>query len=185
MTQISRAGIRELLGEIIQWRERADRGDHAARGGGAEVSEREVGTIRREDREHVAFRESARGESGGDALDAGGERGIRKHAAGWSVDERGFVAERARASENEFVERDVGDHDVGVGAAMDHLAKMRLPVTRHKLEARVGPSTAETARLASERMVPLCVSGPTHASRYYTLSCHTRRFSGTKAYTRS
>ena len=82
--------------------------------------ERKLGAVRREQAEDVAFLEPVGGESRRDALHRGAELAVGHGAAGGSVDQRGFLTERACPRQHKAMQRDVRHPHVGIRTPKNH-----------------------------------------------------------------
>src|SRR5690348_14166525 len=98
--------------------------------------ERELGTVRREQTQHVAGPEAPGGEAGGDAVDPDGELRVGERPAGRGIDERGLVTPRRRLPQYETVQREVRDRDVAMRALEDHgPLRCRISALRCRISA--------------------------------------------------
>src|SRR6476661_9314657 len=83
-------------------------------------------TVWTQDAANVALLEPTLGKIVGRNADRISELFVSKRASGWTVDQRGFVAELLRAMQNERRERSFRDRDIGIGSFNDHLCSNRI-----------------------------------------------------------
>ncbi len=107
------AGVADLGGDLVGRVERVDPGHDPAGGHRAVAAEQPFRSVGRQDREHVALAQTARGQPGGDPSDAERQLGVGERAPGGAVDHRRVACPRRCGTEQELRQRESGYPQVG------------------------------------------------------------------------
>ena len=118
--QEARAGILELVDQVIGRIERVDRGVDAAQPGRAEKCDPVLRHIGHEDGEHIALAETAFGEPGREPAHHYGQLGIGDLAPARPVHERLLVAQRVAMLQQHVGQAAVGNVQVRKFASENH-----------------------------------------------------------------